>query len=136
MVLCHVRGRSGELEVAKLNVHGQTMSVESTAGERHAFDLRCLRRAIALKEDVYAGIQVTLLLKFAGPQSLLRIPESCESWQETCVALETVVNSIPYGMWYAQLLALREGSAIEIYKLAVPECNRCECIVCSSIMCR
>lgn len=119
MVLSHVRGCSGELEVAKLDVHGQTMSVESAAGERHAFDLRSLRRAIALKEDVYAGIEVSLLLKFVGPQSLLRIPESCESWQETCVALETVASSIPYGMWYARLLDLREESAIEIYNADV-----------------
>ena len=106
--------RSGRSSLANVAIADARMTLTFANGG--VLNLPCadLRRVVALRRDVYAGDQVSLLLEFDDGR-IVEVPSALPGWSALAEAIDSLAGARRFGEWHADVLAAPPGDAIAVW---------------------
>lgn len=116
-VLAAIDKRSGTAAVRRVRLSGGRIEVDLSDGSRQAWRLADLARVVAIRRDLYAGDEVSLLLDLLGP-SVVEVPASSDGWFDLCTQLEQFDGAVPFVQWHAKALLAALGEPMTVWARA------------------
>jgi len=113
-ILAAIDKRSGTTQLVRVAVVDSHIVLTHSDRSLHEVEWSGLTRVVALRRDLYAGDEVSLLLESSGSQ-FFEVAASCPGWLDLCAAIDLLEGARPFGEWHQQVLSAGVGQAIDVW---------------------
>jgi len=113
-IVAAIERRSGSARLTRVAFANDRLMLSYSGGSRREVAWADLMRVVALRRDVYAGDEFTLLLEFRGPQ-VVEVAASCPGWTDLCTAIDALNGARRSGDWLVRLLSTPVGESIQVW---------------------
>jgi len=113
-VVAAIDRRSGASTLAGVAVVDERLKLTHADGRVIDLPRAGLRRVVALRRDLYAGDQVSLLLEFDDAR-IVEVPASVPGWGALSESIGSLDGSRRFGEWHAEALAAPMGVAVPVW---------------------
>ena len=112
-VVAAIDRRSGGSPLAGVAVADGRLLLTFADGRVLDLPQASLRRVVALRRDLYAGDQVSLLIEFDDAR-IVEVPSSVPGWSALSESIDSLDGSRRFGEWHAEVLTAPMGGAIPV----------------------
>jgi hypothetical protein len=113
-IVAAIDRRSGRAPLAGVTVADGRLRLTFAGGRVLDLPRTGLRRVVALRRDVYAGDQVSLLLEFEDAR-IVEVASSVPGWSALAQSIDSLDGSRGFGQWHAEAMAAPMGEAIPVW---------------------
>lgn len=113
-ILAVIDKRSGTSRLLQAELEDRQLLLKYADGPMRRIAWLRLLRVVAIRRDLYAGDEVSVLLEFADA-GLIEVPASCQGWSDICAAFEKLDGAPPFGNWHSEVILAPIGQAINVW---------------------
>ncbi len=113
-ILAAVDVRSGVSRLACAALANDRLVLTLADGGVQELQWAGLRRVVALRRDLHAGDEVSLLLEF-DPAEIVEIPASVPGWTALATSVDSLEGARRFGEWHVEVLAAPMGHGTPVW---------------------